>query len=475
MEQSPRRPAKNASRAQTPPAAEQSGRVYPHNLDAERAVLGGILLDNDVLPSVQEHLDAEDFYRETHRLIFQHMVELSQSSRPIDLVTLVEHLRNSGNLEVVGGLNYLMGLSDAVPVTTNVASYAVIIREKAVLRRLIEATTQINEKVLNTDGEFKEILDFAETTIFKVTEVRGGRAFTHISQILDATFEHIQKLFDRKQSITGIPTGLSGLDKLLAGLQNSDLLILAARPAMGKTAFALNMASNAALRSGISTAVFSLEMSKEQLAMRMLTSEAKVDASKIKTGQLNEDDWKLLIKAAEHMYDAPIYIDDTPGVSINELRSKVRRLKQEKGLGLLVVDYLQLMTGSAKTNSREQEISEISRGLKGVAKELNIPVIALSQLNRGLESRTDKRPMMSDLRESGAIEQDADIIMFIYRDWVYKRKESPEFENDEELKRKAEIIIGKHRSGPTGTVHAIFLGEYSSFVNAAEEFRGDDA
>lgn len=449
-------------------------KVFPHNLEAERAVLGAILIENDALIRVLEHVQADDFYREAHRLLFTHMVQLNQISRPVDSVTLAESLRSAGVLELVGGMIGIASLTDAVPVTTNIAAYAQIIREKAVMRRLLEAVGQISDQVYATETEFQELLNFAETTIFKVTEVRGGKAFAHISTVLEATFAQIEKRYAQKESITGIPTGLNGLDRMLAGLQKSDLLILAARPAMGKTAFALNLAQHAAIRNGVCTAVFSLEMSKEQLVMRMLTSEGKVDASKVKTGQLEDDDWQMLIKAAEKMYDAPIYIDDTPGLSINELRSKVRRLKQEKGLGLLVVDYLQLMTGSSKTASREQEISEISRGLKGIAKELNIPVIALSQLNRSLESRTDKRPMMSDLRESGAIEQDADIIMFIYRDWVYKRKESPEFENDEELKRKAEVIIGKHRSGPTGTVHVIFLGEYSSFVNPVQEFQGGD-
>lgn len=455
-------------------AANPAGnKIFPHNLEAERAVLGAILIENDAIGRVLEHVQADDFYREAHRVLFTHMLQLFQSSRPIDLVTLAESLRAGGVLDQVGGLSALVALSDAVPVTTNIGTYAQIVREKAVLRRLLEASASISDKVLATETDFKEVLDFAEQTVFKVTEVRGGRSLVHISTILEATFAQIEKLFARKEAITGIPTGLNGLDRMLAGLQNTDLLILAARPAMGKTALGLNIAQHAAMRSGVPTAIFSLEMSKEQLVLRLLTAEAKVDASKVKTGMLTDEDWQLLIKAAEKMYDAPIYIDDTPGLSIHELRSKVRRLKQEKGLGFLVVDYLQLMTGSAKTASREQEISEISRGLKGIAKELTIPVMALSQLNRSLESRTDKRPMMSDLRESGAIEQDADIIMFIYRDWVYKRKESPEFENDEELKRKAEIIIGKHRSGPTGTVNVIFLGEFSSFVNPAEEFRGD--
>ena len=446
-------------------------KIFPHNLDAERAVLGGILIENDAVGRVLEFVRPEDFYREAHRKLFAQMLELYQENRPIDLVTLSESLINQNQLEEVGGVAYLSSLPDAVPVTTNIVNYAQIIREKAVLRRLLETSSHISERVLTNDGTFQDILDYAEKAIFDITEFKASQAFTPVSQILEATFAHIEKLFARKEAVTGVPTGLFGLDKMLAGFQPSDLIIIAARPSMGKTAFALNLCQYAALNAGVCVAIFSLEMSKEQLVLRMLTSEAKVDASKLRVGMLNDEDWQRLIHAAERMYDAPIYIDDTPGIGIHELRAKVRRLKQEKNLGFLVVDYLQLMSGSAKSNSREQEISEISRGLKGVAKELKIPVIALSQLNRGLESRTDKRPMMSDLRESGAIEQDADIIMFIYRDWVYKRRESAEADEDEELKRKAEIIIGKQRNGPTGTVELVFLGEFSSFVNPAEEFR----
>lgn len=448
-----------------------TSKIFPHNLDAERAVLGGVMIENDMLGRLLEHINAEDFYREAHRKIFAQMVALYQESHPVDLVTLSESLSAKGQLEEVGGMGYLASLPDAVPVTTNLVTYAQLIREKAVMRRLLEVSSEISERVLAGEGEFAELLDFAEKSIFEVTETKASKAFAPVSEILEVTFAHIEKLYNRKESITGVPTGLIGLDRMLAGLQPSDLIIIAARPSMGKTAFALNLCQHAAIRGRVTVGLFSLEMSKEQLVLRMLTSEAKVDASRVRTGNLDDEDWQRLIRGAEIMYDAPIFIDDTPGVNINELRAKVRRLKQEHNLGLLVVDYLQLMSGSSKSASREQEISEISRGLKGVAKELHIPVIALSQLNRSLESRTDKRPMMSDLRESGAIEQDADIIMFIYRDWVYKRKESAEAEEDEELKRKAEIIIGKQRNGPTGTVDLVFLGEYSSFVNPAPDHR----
>ncbi len=448
-----------------------SAKIFPHNLDAERAVLGGVLIENEMIGRLLEHISAEDFYRESHRKIFTVMVELYQVSQPLDLVTLSNSLASRNQLEEVGGMAYLSSLPDAVPVTTNLVTYGQIIREKAVMRRLLEVTGEISERVLTNESEFADLLDFAERSIFEVTELKASKAFAPIATILEATFAHIEKLYNRKESITGVPTGLVGLDRMLAGLQPSDLIIIAARPSMGKTAFALNLCQHAALRGRVTVAIFSLEMSKEQLVLRMLTSESKVDASKVRTGNLDDEDWQRLIRGAEVLYDAAIFIDDTPGVGINELRAKVRRLKQEHDLGLLVVDYLQLMSGSSKSASREQEISEISRGLKGVAKELKIPVIALSQLNRSLESRTDKRPMMSDLRESGAIEQDADIIMFIYRDWVYKRKESAEAEDDEELKRKAEIIIGKQRNGPTGTVDLIFLGEYSTFVNPAPESR----
>ena len=445
-------------------------KSFPQNLDAERAVLGGVIIENEAIGRVLEQIRPEDFYREAHRKIFAVMVELYQDSAPIDLVTVSDALSANNQLEEIGGLAFLSSLPDSVPVTTNLASYARIIREKAVLRRLLEAATDISERVLESEGSFRELLDFAEKSIFDISEFKASQAFTPVGKILESTFAHIQQLYERKESITGLPTGLVGIDRMLAGLQPSDLIIVAARPSMGKTAFALNICQHVALHGHVPAAIFSLEMSKEQLVLRLLTSEAKVDASKVRTGMLNDDDWQKLVTGAEHLYEAPIYIDDTPGITIHELRAKVRHLRAEHDIGLVVVDYLQLMSGSGRVNSREQEISEISRGLKAIAKELKLPVVALSQLNRSLESRTDKRPLMSDLRESGAIEQDADVIMFIYREVVYHRKETEE-ELDEELKRKAEIIIGKQRNGPTGTVRLVFLGEYSSFVNPVDEFR----
>ncbi len=447
-------------------------RAFPQNLDAERAILGGVIIENDALGRVLEHITPEDFYREAHRKIFEAMVTLYQEGKPVDPVTLTELLESQGVLEAVGGVSFLASLPDAVPVTTNLTAYARILREKAVLRRLLQAAEAISERVLSGEGEFQDILDFAEKSIFEISEFKAAQSFTHISKILQDTFAHIEQLYERKESITGLPTGLEGIDRLLAGLQPSDLIIVAARPSMGKTAFALNLCQHAALRVGVPVAIFSLEMSKEQLVLRMLTSESKVDATRVRTGQLDEDDWNRLVDGSEKLYHAPIYIDDTPGITIHELRAKVRHLRKEHNIGLVVVDYLQLMTSSGKLGSREQEIAEISRGLKAIAKELRLPVVALSQLNRSLESRTDKRPLMSDLRESGAIEQDADVIMFIYREVVYRRKETEE-ELDEELKRRAEIIVGKQRNGPTGTVRLVFLGEYSSFVNPAPEYQGE--
>ncbi len=447
-------------------------RTYPQNLDAERAVLGGIIIENEAMGRVLEHIGPEDFYREAHRQVFSVMMSLYQDNKPMDLVTLVDALSAQGILDEVGGVAFLSSLPDTVPVTTNLTTYALIVKEKAVLRRLVEASQEIAERALAGDSEFQEVLDFAEKSIFEISEFKASQAFTHISKIVEATFEQIEKLYERKEAVTGLPTGLEGIDRILAGLQPSDLIIVAARPSMGKTAFALNICQHAALRAGVPVAIFSLEMSKEQLVLRMLTSEAKVDASKVRTGQLDDDDWQRLVKGAETLLEAPIYIDDTPGITIHELRAKVRHLRKEHDIGLVVVDYLQLMSSSSKLNSREQEIAEISRGLKAIAKELRLPVVALSQLNRSLESRTDKRPLMSDLRESGAIEQDADVIMFIYREVVYRRKESEE-ELDEDLKRRAEIIVAKQRNGPTGTVKLVFLGEYSSFVNPAADYRGE--
>lgn len=443
-------------------------KTFPHNLDAEKALLGCVLIENQALSRVMHLVTADDFYRESHRKLYNAMVSLFQQGCAIDVITLSGILSPddpSGDVYV-----YITSLLDAVPVTTNASHYAQIIHEKSVLRRLLEIIYDVSDRVLSSSNSFEELLDYTEKSIFEITEARAGQAFDHISKILEKTLEHIQTLYERKESITGVPTGLLSLDKMLAGLQPSDLIIIAARPSMGKTAFALNLCQYAAVHANVPVGIFSLEMSKEQLVLRMLVSEAKVEAQKVRTGQLSESDWELLVSTSDRIYDIPIYIDDTPGISILELRAKARRLKQEKNLGLLVVDYLQLMSGSEKNASREQEISEISRGLKGLAKELHIPVIALSQLNRSLESRTDKRPIMSDLRESGAIEQDADVIMFIYRDVVYKRKEMDE-EPDLELQRKAEIIIGKQRNGPIGTVNVVFLGEYSSFVNPAEDYR----
>ena len=447
-------------------SSEGSGaRVYPHNIEAERAVLGGILIENEAINRALEFVKDVDFYLERHRKIFGRMIAMFQENRPIDMLLLADSFRQEGLLEEIGGLTYLSSLTDAVPLTTNISQYAQIVAEKAVLRRLLEVTQDISERVLEGQGNTRELLDHAEQTIFQVAESKARQSLTPMSEVIQSAFTHIERLYDRQEEVTGVPTGFERLDQMLAGFQGSDLIITAARPSMGKTAFALNVAANAALRANVPVAFFSLEMSKEQLAVRLLCSESRVDASKVRTGRLGEDDWALLARGAEKLYDAPIYIDDTPGINVLDVRAKCRRLRAERGLGMVMIDYLQLMSGVGKLNSREQEISQISRSLKGLAKELHIPVIALSQLNRSLESRTDKRPMMSDLRESGAIEQDADVILFIYRDAVYKRKEGAEDHLTLEERRHAEIIIGKQRNGPIGTVELAYIGEHTRFEN----------
>jgi len=436
-------------------------RLPPQNLDAEQSILGGILLDNQALNSVLEILVNTDFYSEAHRKIFASIVELSERSAPSDLITLSNILKDKKQLDQVGGMAYLASLVDNVPSAANVAHYAKIVKEKAVLRGLITAATKILTKSYDVGSNVDEVLDEAEHTIFEISENKIRPAFFPIRNIIKDSFKTIEKLYERKELITGVPTGFARIDDMTTGLQKSDLIIIAGRPSMGKTAFALNIAQHAATESGLPVAIFSLEMSKEQLALRMLSTTAKVDSQRLRKGFLGETDWPKLTTAAGILSEAPIFIDDTPAITALEMKAKARRLKAESGLGLIILDYLQLMrTGSFK-DSREQEISEISRSLKALAKELNVPVIALSQLNRKVEDRTNRRPQMADLRESGAIEQDADVIAFIYRDEVYNKSE------DNPEKGLAEIIIGKQRNGPTGTVKLAFLEKYTCFENLA--------
>ncbi len=447
----------------------QTHRLPPQNLEAEMSVLGGVLLENEALNRALEFLRTEDFYRESHRKIFNALITLGDKNEPADLVTLTAVLKDRGELEAVGGSTYLATLVDYVPTAANINYYCKLVKEKAVARKLIEASTNIATHGYE-GGDMEEILDQAEKAIFEISENRIRPSYYPVKDILKDTFKSIEALYERKELVTGVPTGYHDLDKMTAGLQSSDLVIVAGRPSMGKTAFALNLVEYATTHAdnSVPAVIFSLEMSKEQLVQRMLCSLAKVDAGRLRTGHLRESDWPKLTMAAGQLNETQIFIDDTPAISVLELRSKARRLKAEHGLGLIIVDYLQLMRGS-NPESRQQEISEISRSLKALAKELTLPVVALSQLNRSLESRTDKRPMMADLRESGAIEQDADVIMFVYRESVYcedckSRERTCEKGHDKD----AEIIIGKQRNGPIGTVHLTFRGEFTRFENQAK-------
>jgi replicative DNA helicase len=432
-------------------------RLPPQNLEAETSVLGAVLLENEALNRVLEILKEDDFYREAHRRIFSAIIHLYEHSEPVDLITLSEVMKTRGDIDAVGGVEYLNSLVNSVPTAANISYYAKIIKEKAILRKLINRATEIVSQSYANSGDVDDFIDQAERTIFEISEDRVRPSFYPIKDLIKSSFKTIERLYEKRQLITGVPTGFQRLDELTSGLQPADLIIIAGRPSMGKTAFALNIAQHASVRAATPIAIFSLEMSKEQLALRMLCSEAKVDAHRLRGGFLSESDWPKLTRAAGSLSEAPLFIDDTPGLSALEMRAKSRRLKIEHNLGLVIVDYLQLMRGRASADSREQEISDISRSLKALAKELSIPVIALSQLNRRVEERGDKRPQLSDLRESGAIEQDADVILFLYRDEVYNKAE--------ENRGKAEVIIGKQRNGPTDKVDLAFLDKYTRFEN----------
>ena len=442
-----------------PPSEEAALKIPPQNIEAEQSVLGGILIEPEALSRILEILQEDDFYREGHRKIFSSMVALYQKGTPVDLITLTESLLTRQHLEGIGGASYLTSLADAIPSAVNIEVYARIVREKAILRRLITTTTEIASKSYQFSGEVEDILDLAERSIFEITAAKITPHIYPLSEVIKDSFQTIEALYERKERISGVPTGFTKLDQMTSGFQPSDLIIIAGRPSMGKTAFALDIARNAATLAEIPAVIFSLEMSRQQLAIRMLCSEARVDSYKLRSGFIGERDWPRLTNAAGLLSEAPIYIDDSPALTVLQMRAKARRLKSEKGLGLAVVDYLQLMSGRGGSDRREQEISEISRSLKALAKELNIPVVALSQLNRKVEDRTDRRPFMADLRESGAIEQDADVILFIYRDEMY----------DEHSKQKgtAEVIIGKQRNGPIGKITLAFIDQYTRFENLA--------
>jgi replicative DNA helicase len=446
-------------------------RPLPQNLDAERSILGAILLDNHALNAAMESLKPEDFFLEQHRRVFNQMIALGESQQPIDLVTLTECLHRSGELEASGGAPYLAALADGMPRVSNIEHYARIVREKALLRNLIHATHNIQQRALEGEDGADTILDNAESSIFALAEDRVKAGLIPVKDIVRDNFERLERIFREGKSITGVPTGYAELDKLLSGLQNSELLILAARPSQGKTALALNLGENIAIRSGMPVAVFSLEMSKESLLQRLVASVAQIDAHKFRTGHLSREDWRRMTEALGTISSAPLWIDDSGSTSVLEIGAKARRLKRDKGLSLLIVDYLQLITARGRFNSRQEEVASISRGLKGLAKELQIPVLVLSQLTRAPE-REERGPQLSDLRESGAIEQDADVVMFIYRPHWSKMDASPE-ERDQ-----AEIQVAKQRNGPTDKVRFVFRSRLTRFEEAApdafSEFSPDD-
>ena len=441
------------------------GKVPPHDVEAEQAVIGSMLTDKDAVVSSIEVLKEDDFYREDNRLIYSAMLNLYNRAEPIDLITVKSELETMGKFEQVGGFEYLTELPEKVPTTANAVKYIKIVEEKSQLRNLIKTANEIIELGYDPTEDVDNIMEGAEKKIFNLAQDKNQKGYAPIKDILVDSITQLEELYNRKQHITGVPTGFADLDYRTAGLHGSELILVAARPAMGKSAFALNIATNAALRGNAPVAIFSLEMSKEQMVNRILCSEAMVDSNKVRTGKLEDEDWGKIAEAIGPLSESGIYVDDTPGISVMEIRAKCRKLKLEKNIGLVVIDYLQLVQGSGKRNaSREQEISEISRSLKILAKELNVPVIALSQLSRAVEQRPDHRPMLSDLRESGAIEQDADIVMFLYRDDYYNE--------DSEKKNIEEVLIAKHRGGSTGTVDLGWLGSYTKFVNL--ERRYDD-
>lgn len=451
-------------------AATEALRVPPHSLEAEQAVLGGLMLENRAWEQIADRLNEEDFYRHDHRLLFRGIKALSENYQPVDVLTLSEYLREQGVLDEAGGMAYLGGLARDTPSAANIQAYADIVRERSVLRQLIQAGTEIVSTGFQPEGrESAELLDTAERLIFQIAEQtnRSQEGFISVKDVLPTVIDRIDHLYQQESAITGLATGWTDFDDMTSGLQNGDLVIVAARPSMGKTSFAMNVAEAVAMRGDLPVAVFSMEMPADQLALRMLSSLGRIEMQRVRTGKLQDEDWPRLTSALNLMSNAKLFIDDSAGLSPTEMRARVRRLKREHGLGLIIVDYLQLMQVPGFKENRTAEISEISRSLKGMAKELDVPVVALSQLNRSLEQRPNKRPVMSDLRESGAIEQDADIIVFIYRDEVYN-EDSPD-------KGVAEIIIGKQRNGPIGSLKLTFLGKYTRFESFSSESYYDGA
>lgn len=432
-------------------------KVPPNSIEAEQSVLGSMLLDREAIIVALEVLKGSDFYKEAHKEIFEAIYDLFNRNEPVDLVTLTEELKKKEILEAIGGIPYLTSLASGVPITSNVRYYAEIVERKSLLRKLIKSSKDIIQLGYSSDVEVLDVIEQAQKSIYDISQDRSNEGFSPIRDVLSDTFDRIEDLYENKKPITGLTTGFMDLDKKLSGFHKTDLILVAARPAMGKSAFSLNLAQNAAIKAGASVAIFSLEMSKEQLMLRMLASEAMVDLGKIQVGNLNEEEWAKIANAMAPLSQAQIHFDDTPGVTVAEMRSKCRRLKMEKGLDLVLIDYLQLMEGDGRTESRQQEISSISRNLKIMAKELDCPVIALSQLSRAPELRADHRPILSDLRESGAIEQDADLVMFLYRDEYYHA--------DSDKKNIGEVIVAKHRHGETGAVDLLWLGQYQRFLD----------
>lgn len=436
---------------------QQSMKTLPQSIEAEQSVLGSMILERNAIAQAAEALNENDFYRDSHKVIFKTIVEMFRKDMAVDLVTVLEDLKSSDMLERAGGVSYVSEISASVPTTANVGSYIKIVEEKSTLRKLIRASSEIIEEAYNKQGAVEDVLDKSQKRIFDIAEKKSSSDFEPLSQVLERGFIEIERLFNNKGEITGVSSGFLDLDAKTSGFQKGDMVLVAARPSMGKTTFSLNIAENAALRDGKSVVIFSLEMSKEQLAYKLLCSEANVDMLKLRTGNLDDKDWENIARATGPLSKAKIYIDDTAGVSVMEMRSKCRRLKMEYGIDMILIDYLQLMSGSSGSESRQQEVSEISRSIKALAKEMECPVIALSQLSRAPEQRADHRPMLSDLRESGSIEQDADVVMFLYRDEYYNK--------ETEDKNMAECIIAKQRNGPVGTVKLAWLGQFSKFGN----------
>lgn len=441
---------------------EMIKRLPPNSIEAEQSVIGAMIMDREAIGIAMEYVDQYDFYQPDLKIIFDAIIGIYNKNQPVDLVTLQNYLSTQGDLDKIGGLDYLYKLADSVPSSAHIKNYAQIVKEKSVLRKLIKTGQDIVSEGYEAKEELEVILNAAEENIFNIMQNRKTEEFADIKTLINPTLDNIVAAHNNSGQVTGISTGFIDFDTKTAGLQKADLVLIAARPSMGKTAFALNVAQYAAIKGRVPTAIFSLEMSKEQLVNRMLCSEAMVDAQKVRTGELGDDEWTNLLNGAAILNDSPIYIDDTPGITVGEMKAKCRKLKLEKGLGLILIDYLQLMSGSGNGESRQQEVSEISRSLKALAREMEAPVVALSQLSRACEARADHRPMLSDLRESGAIEQDADVVMFLYRDEYYNK--------DSDMKGLAELIIAKQRNGPTGTVELAWFGQYTKFMNATHQY-----